>query len=164
MSKHYFLNCFILVLPIVLWNMLLTDHLPEDYQPDVFSKDIPSFLIYGEQVSRVIIFLLAFLMPLDVRSKIQKFGLYIYIMGLLLYFASWMPLIYFPNSGWSNSALGFSAPAITPAGWLTGICLMGNSYYFNLPFRRWLFILVSAVFLSFHISHTLWVYDLVYLS
>lgn len=164
MIKKYFRNCFILILPVLIWNILLMDHLPKEYQPEVFSKDIPSFLMYGEQVSRIMIFLLAFLMPLyiDRSNKGQRLGFYIYTVGVLLYFASWIMLIYLPNSGWSNSLFGFSAPAITPALWLAGICLIGNSFYFNLPFRRWPFILVSAIFLFFHISHTTWVYYIIH--
>ncbi|WP_293928311.1 hypothetical protein [Sphingobacterium sp. UBA6320] len=160
MIKKYLGNCFILILPILIWNILLTDHLPPAYQPEVFSKDIPSFLMYGEQISRIIIFLLAFLMPLHISrsNKGQMLGLYIYTVGVLLYFASWIMLIGLPNSAWSNSMVGFSAPAITPALWLAGIGLIGNSFYFNLPFRRWPFMFISAIFLFFHISHTIGVY------
>lgn len=159
MNKNYFINCFILILPILIWNILFSRYLPSSYQPDVFSKDIPSFLIYGETVSRLIIFLLAFLMPLSIQSTGQKIGLYIYSSGLLLYFTSWAILIFFPNTMWSNSIFGFSAPAFTPVFWLAGICLLGNSFYFNLPFKRWPFILFTAIFLSCHISHTVLVYD-----
>lgn len=160
MIKKYLGNCFILILPILIWNILLTDHLPRAYQPEVFSKDIPSFLMFGEQISRIIIFLLAFLMPLHISrsNRGQRLGLYIYIVGVLLYFASWIMLIGLPNSAWSNSMVGFSAPAITPALWLAGIGLIGNSFYFNLPFRRWPFMFISAIFLFFHISHTIGVY------
>ncbi|MNL20343.1 hypothetical protein D3C87_1415850 [compost metagenome] len=160
MIKKYFWNCFILILPILIWNILLTDHLPKAYQPEVFSKDIPSFLMYGEQISRIMIFLLAFLMPLYISksNKGQRLGLYIYTVGVLLYFASWIMLIGFPNSAWSKSVVGFSAPAITPALWLAGIGLIGNSFYFNLPFRCWPFMFISAIFLFFHISHTIGVY------
>jgi len=160
MIKKYVGNCFILMLPILIWNILLTDYLPRAYQPEVFSKDIPSFLMYGEQISRSMIFLLAFLMPLDIArsNKGQRLGLYIYIGGVLLYFASWIMLIGLPDSAWSNSMVGFSAPAITPALWLAGIGLIGNSFYFNLSFRRWPFMFISAIFLFFHISHTIGVY------
>lgn len=160
MIKKYLGNCFILILPILIWNILLTDHLPKTYQPEVFSKDIPSSIMYGEQISRIIIFLLAFLMPLDISrsNRGQRLGLYIYIVGVLLYFASWIMLIGLRNSAWSNSMVGFSAPAITPALWLAGIGLIGNSFYFNLPFRRWPFMFISAIFLFFHISHTIGVY------
>jgi hypothetical protein len=50
------------------------------------------------------------------------------------------------------------APAYTPLLWLTGIGLIGNSFYFNLPFRRWFFILISIQFLIFHNWHTLTIF------
>jgi hypothetical protein len=54
--------------------------------------------------------------------------------------------------------LGFMAPAYTPLLWLSGIGLIGNAFYFNLPYRRCLFIFTSLVFLSFHNFHTLTIY------
>lgn len=157
--KKYLLNCFILILPVLIWNIVFSCKLPENYQPEVFLKDIPGFITYGENASRFALFILAYLMPLDINTKRQRIGLYIYLAGLLLYFASWSILICFPNSIWSNTILGFSAPAYTPAIWIAGISLIGNSFYFNLPFRRWIFIAVAITFLAFHISHTIMVYD-----
>jgi hypothetical protein len=156
--KKYSLNCFLLTLPILIWNMLLTNKLPKAFQPEIFRNDMPSFLTYGENVSRIIVFTLTFLMPLRILTNTQKKGLFLYIGGTLLYFASWLILIYFPDSGWSTSILGFMAPAYTPLLWLTGIGLIGNSFYFNLTYRRWLFIGTSLVFLTFHNFHTLIIY------
>ncbi len=159
MNKRYFSNCFILFLPILLWNILLTSRLPRNYQPDLFSKGIPPCLIYVENISRLTIFLFAFITSFSVSNLRQKIGFYIYVVGVLLYVCSWAILIWFPESIWSKGIVGFSAPALTPAIWLTGICLMGNSFYFNLPFKRWPFILVSAIFLFCHIHHTIMVYS-----
>jgi hypothetical protein len=154
----YLFNCFLLTLPILVWNIVLTNKLPNDFHPEIFWKDIPAFLTYGENISRIIVFILTFLMPLNILTSIQKKGLFIYIGGTILYFASWLILIYFPDIGWSNSMLGFMAPAYTPLLWLTGIGLIGNAFYFNLPYRRWLFIFTSLVFLTFHNFHTLTIY------
>jgi len=156
--KKYSLNCFLLTIPIMLWNVFLTKKLPEAFQPEIFWDDIPSFLTFGENISRIIVFTLTFLMPLSILTSTQKKGLFLYISGSILYFASWLILIYFPESGWSNSILGFMAPAYTPFLWLTGIGLIGNSYYFNLTYRRWQFIGTSLVFLMFHNFHTLTIY------
>jgi len=156
--KKYSLNCFLLTLPLMIWNMLLTNKLPKAFQPELFWDDIPSFLTYGENISRIIVFMLTFLMPLSILTSTQKKGLFLYIGGTILYFASWLILIYFPDIGWSNSMLGFMAPAYTPLLWLSGIGLIGNAFYFNLPYRRWLFIFTSLVFLTFHNFHTLSIY------
>jgi len=142
----------------MVWNIVLSRKLPQDFQSEIFWKDIPTFLTYGENISRTIVFMLTLLMPLCITTLTQKRGLYIYIVGTLLYFTSWVVLIIFPNSEWSNSIIAFTAPAYTPLLWLVGIGLTGNSFYFNLPFRRWFFISTSIIFLIFHNFHTITIY------
>jgi hypothetical protein len=156
--KKYSLNCFLLMLPIMLWNILLTKRLPKDFQPEIFWKDISPYLMYGENISRTIIFLLTLLMPLSISNITQKKGLFLYLGGTILYFASWLVLIYFPNSSWSNNLLGFMAPAYTPLLWLTGIALIGNSFYFNFVYKRWIFILTSIIFLLLHNFHAITIF------
>jgi len=156
--KKYAVNCFLLTIPILIWNIVLTSKLPQDFQPEIFWKDIPTFLTYGENISRTVVFMLTLLMPLSISTLAQKRGFFLYVGGTLLYFASWVVLINFPNSEWSNSIIGFTAPAYTPLFWLIGIGLIGNSFYFNLPFRRWFFISISIIFLIFHNFHTFTIY------
>ena len=156
--KKYSLNCFLLTLPIMVWNIVLTTKLPQDFQPEIFWKDIPAFITYGENISRAVVFMLTLLMPLSIMTTTQKRGLFLYLSGTILYFASWLVLIYLPESGWSNSIFGFMAPAYTPLLWLIGIGLIGNSFYFNLPYRRWFFVLTSIIFLIFHNFHTMTIY------
>lgn len=140
------------------WNILLANKLPKEFQPETFWKNIPIFLKYGENISRTIVFMLTLLMPLSILTSTQRKGLFLYISGTILYFASWLVLIIFPKSGWSNSIIGFTAPAYTPLFWLIGIGLIGNSFYFNLPYRRWFFIWLSFIFLIFHNFHTITIY------
>lgn len=154
----YLLNCFLLTLPILVWNILLTNKLPKAFQPEIFGNKIPAFLTYGENISRTIIFAFTLFMPLNIATSLQKKGLILYIGGTLLYFVSWLALIYLPVSYWSNSLLGFMAPAYTPLLWLLGIGLIGDSFYFIFPFRRWFFISTSILFLVFHNLHTYMVF------
>lgn len=156
--KKYLLNCFLLMLPIMIWNIALTNKLPQEFQPDIFWNEIPSWLKYAENISRILIFILTILMPLRISESIQKRGLLLYIGGTLLYFVSWLLLIYLPDSTWSNSFIGFMAPAYTPLLWLIGIGLIGDSFYFKLPYRCWFFILTALLFLVFHNWHTLTIY------
>ncbi len=86
-------------------------------------------------------------------------GLGLYIVGLAVYFASWLALIYFPESWWSLSLFGFLAPAYTPITWLVGIALIGREFYFNLRYRLWFFLVPSIAFLVFHNAHTIIVYS-----
>ena len=156
--KKYLLNCFLLMLPIIIWNVALTNRLPQEFQPEKFWNEIPAWLKYAENISRILLFILTILMPLSISTSTQKRGLILYIGGTTIYFASWLLLIFSPDSAWSNSIFGFMTPAYTPLLWLTGIGLIGDSFYFNLPYRRWFFILLSVVFLIFHNLHTLMIY------
>lgn len=156
--QKYFFNCFLLTIPILLWDYIFTDKLPKAFQPEIFWKDIPSFLIYGENISRIIMFVFISLMPLSISTITKKKGFAFYVAGTLVYFVSWLILIYYPNSMWSKSVLGLLAPAYTPLFWLIGIGLIGNSLYFNIPYRRWLYFLVVILFLIFHNWHTYLIY------
>jgi len=151
--KKYLLNCFLLTLPIMLWNILLTDKLPAVYQPEIFWYNIPTWVAYGENISRGLVFLIAFLMLLPTQKLHQKPGFWIYLIGLVVYLISWILLIEYPDGAWSRSLLGFAAPAYTPLIWLTGIGLIGNSFYFKISYRTWYFMLVSMVFVGFHCWH-----------
>ncbi len=152
--KSYWLNCFLLTIPVLIWNIALAEKLPQSFQPEIFWHQIPALLTVGENVSRLLVFILAALMPISYSWKNQIKGWAIYWAGIVLYFSSWLMLILLPNSPWSQSSLGFMAPAYTPLLWLLGIAFIGDSYYFNLPFRKWFFVAVSIVFLAFHNGHT----------
>jgi hypothetical protein len=156
--QKYVFTCFLLTIPILLWDYLFTDRLPKAPQPEHFWKDIPSFITHIENISRLIMFVFISFMPIKIVTATQKKGLVLYVIGTLLYFASWLILMYFPNSAWSKSVLGLLAPAYTPLFWLIGIGLIGNSFYFNIPFKRWLYFLVVIIFLIFHNWHTYLIY------
>lgn len=156
--QKYFFNCFLLTIPILVWNLIFADKLPKTFQPEIFWNDIPSFLSYGENISRTIMFIFICLMPIKISTSTQERGFVLYVLGMLIYFASWLSQIYFQNSLWSDSLFGFLAPAYTPIFWLAGIGLIGNSMYFNIPYKRWVFMLISIVFLMFHNAHTFLIY------
>lgn len=156
--KRYFFNCFILMMPPLVWNLTLAGKLPGVFQPEIFQYNIPLAIAWGESISRFVLFGLAMLTMFSLDSKRQRWGMGIYIAGTLLYFASWLWLMYLPQSIWSNSVAGFMAPALTPSLWLLGIGLVGERFYFNLPYRKWIFPVVALVFLVFHNLHTYLVY------
>ena len=51
------------MLPIMIWNILFTEKLPQEYQPEVFWQEIPAWLKYAENISRILLFILTILMP-----------------------------------------------------------------------------------------------------
>ena len=156
--KKYSLNCFILTIPILIWNLVLAGKLPQEFQPEIFWKDIPAFLTFGENISRTVVFILTALMPLSISTNTQKKGLLLFFGGTILYFVSWLALMYFPDSGWCRSIFGFMAPAYLPLVWLTGIGLIGNSFYFRLPYRPWIFLSIAWLFMIFHNVHVAIIY------
>jgi len=46
--------------------------LPTDFQRERFRKDIPAFLTYGENIYRIVVFMLTLLMPLSISTETQK--------------------------------------------------------------------------------------------
>jgi hypothetical protein len=150
-------NGYILMLPILIWNLIFTSKLPPAYDPKNFNNDIPILIFIGENLFRSIIFILPLFMKLDIANKTGKQGFIVYSFGSLFYYLSWLMLIYTPNSLWSNSGFGFAAPAYTPIIWLIGISLMANSYYFKITYKRWHFIIPSMAFSFFHGAHAMWV-------
>ena len=155
---NYLLNCLLLLLPIMAWNLAFMNKLPRAYSDEVFSKNIPSFITTGENVFRLIVFTLPVLMPIKFETQSQKLGLWLYIAGTVVYFLSWLAQIVLPQSAWSTSAFGFLAPAYTPLIWLAGIGLIGSALYFSSPYRSWMYIALSVVFVGFHLSHATTVY------
>ena len=152
---NYLLNCVLLLIPIMAWNMVFINKLPRLYSPEVFEKNIPAFITYGETIFRLFVFILPILMPLRIETPGQKFGLILYITGTAIYFLSWLAQMYFPQSAWSLSVFGALAPAYTPLIWLIGIGLIGSTFYFSSPYRSWMYIVASIAFTSFHLTHTI---------
>jgi len=155
---NYALNCILLLLPIMAWNAVFASKLPRAYLAEVFDKNIPPLITSGENTFRLIVFSLPLLMPLRIETQTQKLGLWLYIIGIAIYFIAWLAQIYFPQSAWSLSAFGFLAPAYTPLIWLIGIGLIGSSLYLSYPYHSWMYILTSIIFVGFHLSHALAVY------
>ncbi|MEP7133603.1 MAG: hypothetical protein ABI904_01605 [Chloroflexota bacterium] len=155
---NYLLNCGLFLLPITAWNLIFAGKLPRLYSPEVFERAVPPFILSGENFFRFIVFSLTFFMPLRIETQIQKIGFWLYAAGTIIYFTAWLLQIYFPQSGWSLSAFGFLAPAYTPLLWLIGIGLVGSTLYFASPYRSWMYIVLSIIFVGFHFSHTAIVY------
>ena len=152
------LNCMLLLLPIMAWNVIFASKLPRAYSAEIFEKDIPPLIVNGENTFRLLVFILPLLMPFRIETQSQKLGLWLYIAGTVIYFIAWLAQIYFPQSAWSLSTFGFLAPAYTPLIWLTGIGLIGSVFYFSSSYRSWIYIVISVIFISFHLSHALTVY------
>ena len=86
-------------------------------------------------------------MPLRIVSRRQRIGLTFYLLGLGMYWVA------FAGGAGAAHPVGFMAPAWTPAIWLAGISLIADQFYFSIPYRPWMYMAVSIVFLLFHNLH-----------
>ncbi len=156
--KKIFTNGFILLIPISVWNIIFSSKLPPAFDLKNFNSNIPPLILIGENLFRTIIFVIPLFMKINIHKTAAKRGLVVYIAGSVIYYLSWLVLMYAPNSMWSNNILGFAAPAYTPIIWLAGISLMTDSYYFKIKYNKWHFIIPSIAFSIFHITHTILIY------
>ncbi len=146
MPKIQIMNCFILIVPVLLWNTIFTSRLPAGYASDV---GIPQALLILEHALRIPVFLYPILLPLQINDRYSKAGIVIYVVGVLVYFASWIMQLYFQETRWSTSAPGILAPAYTPLIWLLGIGLIGHS---------WVYVSISILFSFVHVLHNVRVF------
>lgn len=156
--RRYAQSCGLLLVPASLWNIALTEQLPPSLSLAEFWRDIPAALAVAENSLRVAVFVVPFLMPLDLAAPGSARALVLYAVGTLVYFASWLVLILFPTSPWSTSALGFTAPAYTPLLWLLGIALLGRQLFWGTFYRWWMYLVLALSFLATHVSHAVMVY------
>ena len=147
------MNCFLLLIPLLLWNIILVDYLPKSYSPDFFLKDIPDFVAYSENTLRFIVFIFPIIMILSLKTRLQKIGFLSYLIGMILYFSSWIIMIVRPESSWCQSLIGFMAPAFTTIIWFVGIGLIGNKAFFKFPKLSLVYIGLSLLFVIFHSTH-----------
>ncbi len=155
---HYLVSCFILIIPILLWNVLFASSLPRGYAMEFFWRNIPPYIGTVENILRIVVLLLPLLMPLTIKSDSQKIGVAIFVIGVLIYFSSWLVQIYFPESAWSRSVFGFMAPAYTTMIWFIGIGLIGETLFVDIPYHPMIYIGISAVFVVFHSLHSYIIY------
>lgn len=162
LTQKVLLNGYIPLIPILVWNFIFASRLPQAYDYQSFNSNIPLIITVGENLFRSIIFILPLFFRLNINSCLNIKKMSVFSIGLILYFTSWITLIYAPDSMWSSSVFGFTAPAYTPIIWLTGLSLIADSYYFKLRYSKWHFILPAIAFSIFHISHALYVYYRIY--
>ncbi len=136
------LNGLWLMLPLAAWNLLLG---PRIHDARITSDaHSPAGLLWAENISRLLVFAVPMLLPLQWKTSWNKAGWILYGLGVLLYFGSWLPLFFAPASAWSSSTVGLLAPRLTPLLPFLGLALIGNN---------WLYGLLSLVFVTLHTCH-----------
>ena len=160
--KKYLLNCFLLLIPILIWNIVLTSYLPDKFSPNIFWENIPTWITIGENSFRIAIMIIPVFLVFSTRETIERIGFSIYSIGLIIYFLSWLILIINPDSNWSQSVWGFMAPAYTPIIWLVGIGLIGHKSFLKVNNTSTIYILLSVLFVFFHSIHAYIVYKCIF--
>jgi len=155
---RYLLSCFLLLIPVLLWKLIFTPYLPEVFRNADLWNNTPRLIKWGEYLLGVLVFILPFFMPLQVKSKIQRTGLSVYLTGLVVFLFAWRPLILYPDGSWSNSLMGFIVPDIALLMVFTGIGLIGKRLFFNVRYHSLVYILISFVYILFHSIHFFVVY------
>ncbi len=158
-GARYLANCFLLLIPVLIWNACLTKHLPWGYSPAGPWDRVPKALSAVENALRVVVLLAPLFMRLGISSAWQRAGCGLYAVGLVAYASSWLAQIWIPESPWSRSPCGFLAPAYTAGIWLTGIGLIGERLVVELPYRRWVYLAAVAAFVVVHTSHAYRAYE-----
>ena len=138
------LNSVWLILALIVWNIILGPKLSDPRLTSDANSD--AWQLIAENGVRILVFALPLLIPLKVHDAVSKTGLVVYVLGTLVYFASWLPLLFAPQSTWSQGALGALAPFVTPLAVFYGIALIGHSWGYGL---------ISTVFICLHVLHGL---------
>jgi hypothetical protein len=128
--------------------------LPNAITPTQFNDGIPRLLIALESLGRVMVFTLPALFSVGFSTTTQKRGLIIYVVGVILYCASYGIQNFFPNSDWSTSTFGFSASAFTNIFWMVGLGLLGERIYFAARLRYKPIFYIGPAF-AFVVAHTI---------
>ena len=151
-------NGFLFMVPVMIWDSLLTASLPSMYGNSAEWQAANPGLALAENLSRWLVVLLPILMPIRLRTRRQRIGLGVWVAGTAAYFAAWVAVIAWPGSAWSLGAFGFLAPAYLAFPWLVGIGMMSDRLYVPSPYRWWQYVILSAAFTVFHTAHfvTIW--------
>ena len=151
-------NGALLVIPVLAISIGLWDFLPEVYSSKEFSREIPAWLALAENLFRVIIFSVPAILVFSNDEIENKWGWFLYTFGIAIYFCSYLFQILYPNSSWSTSYLGFTAPAWTTIFWLYGIGLTCSHSWLLSRWQRAIYIVPATLFVLLHMAHTTLVY------
>ena len=77
-------------------------------------------------VLRIVVFGNPLFLSLQIADVARKIGLVLYVVGVLVYCGSWIPVLYRLEARWSRSAAGLLALFYTPLLFLVGIGLIGH--------------------------------------
>jgi len=146
--QYFSSNCFLLFIPVILLNILFTKYLPECYL-----KNISHIIVPIEITVRIILMALSTIMIIDVKDKVGKTGILIYITGLIIYFASYFILINCYETVVGENMILQLSGYWTAMIWLIGIGLIGKKLFVKIPYHYALYMILSVLFGIIHTYH-----------
>jgi len=144
----YINNCFLFFIPILLFNILFFKKLPPHYL-----KNISHPIIIMETITRIIVIVFSMIMVMNIQNKMEKIGIIIYVIGIIIYFTSYFIEIYAANSLFGRNIIFILAPYWTSIIWLIGIGLVGNILFINIPYHFTVYLILSVIFTTIHTIH-----------
>ena len=97
-------NGFLLFIPVLIWNIALSNKLPDFFKTSTWDK-IPKSVLIIENTFRFVSFLLPLLMIIDFTTDYYKYGLALYVIGISIYFISWLLQFKLSNTKYNKSLL-----------------------------------------------------------
>jgi hypothetical protein len=146
LKQYLYSNCFLLFIPVILFNMVFTKHLPEQYLNNISHVIVPI-----ESTLRIILIAFSAMMSINIKDKIGKIGISIYITGLIIYFLSYFIVINYQDTIVCKHIIIQLSGYWTAIIWLIGIGLAGNKLFVKMPYH-WSFFLILSIL--FGLSHT----------
>ena len=146
--QYFYRNSFLLFIPVILINILFTKYLPEYYL-----KNISHIIIPIEMVVRVILMALSTIMIIDIKDRIGKTGVIIYITGFVIYVISYFILINYSDTVVGKNMILQLSGYWTAMIWLIGIGVIGKKLFVKIPYHYTLYIVLSILFGIVHTYH-----------
>jgi hypothetical protein len=134
--------------PLIIFNIVVTKYLPAFYL-----KNIHHPIVMFETIARIITIAFSVIMMMNVNNNIGKLGFVIYIIGVFIYFCSYIVVIKIPAKSFNHNLIILLAPYWTSFLWLAGIGLLGNKLFFNVPYHFIIYVTISFVFAIIHSVH-----------
>jgi len=138
-------NCFLLFIPVMLFDIAFTKYLPEQYL-----KNIPHIIVPIETIVRLVLIALSTIMTINIQNRKGKIGFGIYITGLIFYFSSYFLLIKYADTDIGKNTILQLSGYWTAAIWLIGIGLVGNRLFVKVPYHYTVYIILSILFGILH--------------
>lgn len=158
-NTTYLKSAFLLLLPIIIWNISFYTKLPKAYSNPEIWDAVPDWIRISENVMRFLVFGLPLLFSLSFKGLHKTSIIIIYVLGVLLYFSSWYMQINFPNSSWSLSMIGFTAPSFTSLFWLLAISAFAKNNFIKVRYLSKIYLSFLLLFSFVHTWHAILVFS-----